>query len=202
YQLRISSSLLPQCADSISITVLDRRIPPRLSLLIEPPSCQSNAILPGQLTIQAQGQPPYQYRLNDGPLGQDSVFTRLAPGAYSLSVLDANGCGRDSSFSLANPADFFLQLTPNGIVDLEFGSSLALTVQSNLPTAVLDSLRWLPSLVAPGTQQLTASAELGLFYRVEAITSGGCLFADSLSLRPFVPNTLLPQRPLAPTTMG
>jgi len=58
---------------------------------ILPPSCfgYSN----GSLEVHTFGGPaPYQFSINGGSFGQDSVFTNLSAGSYLISIQDANGC--------------------------------------------------------------------------------------------------------------
>lgn len=47
----------------------------------------------GGVTIEvADGTPPYQYRLADGPYGTSNVFPGLRRGTHALSVKDDSGC--------------------------------------------------------------------------------------------------------------
>lgn len=47
----------------------------------------------GGVTIDvADGTPPYQYRLADGPYGTSNAFVGLRRGAHTLSVRDDSGC--------------------------------------------------------------------------------------------------------------
>ncbi len=51
------------------------------------------------------GTPPYQFRLNNGPFGNNNVFSGLPNGTYIVRVRDANGCIDDTTVTLspANP---------------------------------------------------------------------------------------------------
>ncbi|MEX0986503.1 MAG: T9SS type A sorting domain-containing protein, partial [Bacteroidales bacterium] len=47
----------------------------------------------GELTIRARGGvKPYQFSIDGATFQSDSVFSNLAPGTYSIDVLDANSC--------------------------------------------------------------------------------------------------------------
>jgi PKD repeat protein len=78
------------CSSSRTVPVTVR---PNPSLQVS--STPSNSIQApnGRLTATALGgQPPYIFRLNFGPFTSQSIFTDLAPGSYTLTVRDANGC--------------------------------------------------------------------------------------------------------------
>jgi gliding motility-associated-like protein len=58
---------------------------------ILPPSCfgYSNGLLEAHTF---GGPSPYQFSINGGSFGQDSVFTNLTAGSYLIAIQDANGC--------------------------------------------------------------------------------------------------------------
>ncbi len=49
----------------------------------------------------AGGLPPYQYRINGGPLVGSSTFANLTPGTYNIQVIDANNCRDDLNVTIA-----------------------------------------------------------------------------------------------------
>ena len=62
--------------------------------------CQENNN--GMITITPMsGSGPYHYSLNSLTPQQDSVFSNLAAGTYSLQIADANGCSVDTSAVIA-----------------------------------------------------------------------------------------------------
>jgi gliding motility-associated-like protein len=59
----------------------------------------------GTVTVNATGgTAPYTYALDAGPFGTVNVLTGLAVGTYTLHVKDANGCIKDSSINVTQPA--------------------------------------------------------------------------------------------------
>jgi hypothetical protein len=61
-----------------------------LNLVVNDADCGSSN---GNLEVQATGgQPPYRYRLDEGSLQDSGNFTSLAPGLYTVTAIDANGC--------------------------------------------------------------------------------------------------------------
>lgn len=51
----------------------------------------------GSILVNANAQaPPILYAINNGLFGPSNVFNGLAPGAYTITVKDANGCKKDT----------------------------------------------------------------------------------------------------------
>jgi hypothetical protein len=75
----------------------------------------------GQIVVSVQGgNPPYLYRLNNGPDQASNVFTDLAMGLYLVTVTDSKGCTQSVEVSVGQSA---LEIWPgdannNGTVDL------------------------------------------------------------------------------------
>ena len=55
-----------------------------------------------QVTEPAGGRAPFTYALNDGGFGTEPSFNGLAPGAYTVTVRDADGCTATRSFTVAD----------------------------------------------------------------------------------------------------
>ncbi len=51
------------------------------------------------------GNPPFQYSLNGGTLGNNGNFTNLAAGSYTVRVQDTNGCQKDTIITITSPTD-------------------------------------------------------------------------------------------------
>ncbi|HRF79125.1 MAG TPA: SprB repeat-containing protein, partial [Flavobacteriales bacterium] len=52
--------------------------------------------------VAMQGTPPYGYTWSDGPSTAQNRYT-LAPGAYKVTVTDANGCSTSTTASITQP---------------------------------------------------------------------------------------------------
>lgn len=64
-------------------------------------------------TVVTGGTPPYTYSFNNGPIGSDPVFDSLNVGAYSVVVVDANGCQAKSETGIItqpNPLEVSLEI--------------------------------------------------------------------------------------------
>ncbi len=63
-----------------------------------------NGLSDGVLRISgAGGTEPYQYSFNGAPYQPSAEFTGLASGDYSISVVDDNGCRRDTVITIIEP---------------------------------------------------------------------------------------------------
>ncbi|MFC2137924.1 gliding motility-associated C-terminal domain-containing protein, partial [Bacteroidota bacterium] len=59
--------------------------------------------------INATGDGPLQFRLNNGPWDTDSTFSNLGPGTYTIDIQDNNGCIQfDTSFTFVGPPQLFI----------------------------------------------------------------------------------------------
>lgn len=59
----------------------------------------------GSVTITPSGgTPPYQYRINGGPMQGLGVFNGLSAGPYTVTITDSNACSGNVLFSIVQPA--------------------------------------------------------------------------------------------------
>lgn len=87
------SSQLEEEIDCATLSIL-------LTDTIEPTIC---APPNGSIRILGQGgKLPYSFRLNDGPLQTDSLFSGLPGGSYQVEVMDANQCSNFITVTLSN----------------------------------------------------------------------------------------------------
>src|SRR5690606_10485057 len=77
------------CADTIMVQVPEEDGPVINHILVTDATCCQNN---GSLFIQASGgNPPLMYSIG-GSFQLSNVFPNLAPGSYTVTVLDQNGC--------------------------------------------------------------------------------------------------------------
>jgi large repetitive protein len=105
-------SILVQDANGCSGTVSAVVNPPspvNLSLTSSVnPSCNGSS--DGQINLSASGAAPYSYSLNSGALQTSPSFNGLIAGAYSIDVVDANGCSDNLTLNLIQPPVLNLSL--------------------------------------------------------------------------------------------
>lgn len=66
------------------------------------------------------GLAPYQYALNAGVYSSTATFNNLAPGTYTLHVMDANSCVKDTNITIVAP----MPIIPSAIVQQSVCSTL------------------------------------------------------------------------------
>jgi gliding motility-associated-like protein len=86
------------------------------STVIEPPKLLANAVITGQCSgngtvvlSPSGGIPPYKAMWTHGPTSM--TLTNLAPGAYYVCVMDANGCPADTPINISGTGSIGLDLT-------------------------------------------------------------------------------------------
>lgn len=93
YEYTITDSF--GCAVTQSVTILDTQVPVSFTATATSASCSESA--DGSITVTAaDGTAPYQYSKDGGVNFQSSnIFAGLAPGTYSVVVMDANNAVTD-----------------------------------------------------------------------------------------------------------
>lgn len=89
------------CTKDTTLELLD---PPVLTLSVatKMPLCYGSS--DGSIELSgAGGRPGYQYMLNSGTSVSDGLFPGLVSGSYTVSVIDNNGCRKDSALVLGQP---------------------------------------------------------------------------------------------------
>lgn len=128
----------------------------------------------GRLEVLASGGTPgYSFSWSDG--NQDSLRSSLAPGFYSLSVQDQNGCTLSDSVTLASGPGLFAtySVVEEGCVGAENGSILATLENGTAPYAYL----WSTGEIGESIENLRAGT-----YSVQISDSSGCVLTDTLEV--------------------
>lgn len=130
------------CTDQDSVLVFEV-LPPVFEVKTVQPTCLAPK---GALNIEAVsgGEPPYTYSANGGQNYQASAaFNQMPAGAYTLAVLDGNGCSTTRSATLKEPVYPTLQIDQLEVLDL--GDSIQLAPNTNLLTNQIGGWTWTPA---------------------------------------------------------
>ncbi|MCC6459581.1 MAG: proprotein convertase P-domain-containing protein [Saprospiraceae bacterium] len=132
------------CADGDSLTVgVDNAAPVAQRITVEPVDCFGDRN--GRIAVDSvlSQHPPVLVSLNGGPFSQQTQFSPLAPGNYTVTLQDANGCEWTSGpLSVQEPQQVLVDLGPT--VDAALGDSVRLNAYSNVPFSALQSIVWQP----------------------------------------------------------
>jgi gliding motility-associated-like protein len=97
------------CAATLSLSISQ---PPVLAMTLTPTQITCNGYNNGIIAMSANGGvQPYQYSLNGGAYTSVTNFNGLAPGAYSVSVRDANNCTLLQTLTITQPAPLAITFT-------------------------------------------------------------------------------------------
>ncbi len=137
----------------------------------------------GQLSLAATSgsAPPWQYRLDAGPWQPAPVFSGLAPGVYTLSVQDANGCTRSWEGLVIQPGESLaLDAGPDREVDP--GALVSLAVTSPLALAQVQWSATDPLQCATCTATALGPVTVSQWVTVQGWTAAGCTATDGLQI--------------------
>jgi gliding motility-associated-like protein len=162
---------------------------------VKQPPCPT---LYGNISVAVTGgNPGYTYVWSNS--GQNSsIDPDLAPGAYSLTVIDSRGCTQSESFALQ-----YQTLNPSveaGIDDsINLGGSITLTAVANWNAGNL-TYTWSPDYQLSCTEckSTDASPLQTITYIVQAVDTNGCMASDSVTVfvdktyNLYVPNAFSP----------
>jgi gliding motility-associated-like protein len=155
----------------------------------------------GQLALTAVSgsAPPWEYRLDAGPWQSAPVFSGLAPGSYTLTVRDANGCTRTWEGMLIQPGETLTldagpdrEVDPGALVTLAVTSPLALAQVQWTATDPLQCATCVTTTLGPVT--------VSQWVTVQGWTAAGCSGTDQVEIRikelersdVYIPNSFSP----------
>jgi len=91
------------CANELEVTLTQPASALQPTATITQPACFGAAT--GVIEVMVTGgTAPYQYAINDQPLGGNNVFEDLAAGTYLIVVADNAGCANELEVTLTQPA--------------------------------------------------------------------------------------------------
>ncbi|HEY4337157.1 MAG TPA: gliding motility-associated C-terminal domain-containing protein, partial [Puia sp.] len=161
---------------------------PGLSAIATAASCTGND---GSITVKGKdGTPPYQYSLNAAPYQDNSVFAGVAPGNYSVTLKDINGC------TASQPVNVALIRTQ---VKVSAGPDTSVLINQTLLLHATDvenigftGYQWSPpdGLNDPDIPNPIATLRQSARYTVRATTASGCEATASVSIKVFANDDL------------
>jgi hypothetical protein len=111
-----------------------------------------------------QGNPAFTYAWDNGATTQD--INNLEAGTYRLTVVDANGCVSESSYTLAQPAEITLNAIATDEIQGNDGM-IELTVNGGVPSY---TILWSNGVNTEDQTNLTAGT-----YEVTVVDGNGCM---------------------------
>lgn len=145
---------------------------------------------------------PILCSLNGSPFSSDKQFTDLAPGDYTLAIIDANGCEHEKVFTVEEPQEVNVEI----VLDTDFGDSIVVLGDSLMMTALttpsfeeLDIATWSPSTLVPcdTCQSVVISPVQQTTFSI-MVDENGCRDEDQITIfvkkeRPvYIPNAFSP----------
>ena len=158
------------CLATVTVLITD---PGSLALIGTPTDISCAGECDGSITLQPSGgTAPYTYAWSPAPpQGQSgATLTGLCAGAWTATVIDANGCSISDSFTIAEPDELVLTTssTPSTCPVCD-GTATVDLVGGTAPFAIAWSLAG-----TPVGQDATITGLCGGLYTVDVIDGGGC----------------------------
>ena len=180
YRVYVTDSL--GCTDSLEMYINDEKNI-KLTALVDPIDCYGTSTGAIDISVQS-GKKPYTYSWDSGETVED--LTNLPAGFYRVTVNDANLCDETLEFTLEDPEELVVNITPD-TTELCMGGSLALNGNPTGGTGTISHL-WsgtgavyldATNVVNP----LFAGAPEGTYEIIYTATdSMGCVDSDTLNL--------------------
>jgi gliding motility-associated-like protein len=151
----------------------------------------------GSIRVTASGGPePYDYQWSNN--GSSPFIEQLSQSSYSVTITDADGCSITGSYSVNEPPELILTVSPRDTA-INFGEPLQLssTLSPYDPNAVYS---WSPSqeLTCPDCPNPQVTGAGTFNYSITAINSAGCTVEDNVTVTialikdPYIPNAFSP----------
>jgi len=162
------------CANTVSVNV-NQPAPLTVSSTVAHTSCYGTT--DGSATAHpAGGIPPYTYTWASSPVQNTAVATALAPGTYSLTVTDSNGCVTTGTAMIVQPAPIIAGIgsTPATCGNSDGSASISILSGGVSPF----TYSWTPG----GATTATAAGIPSGTYTVIITDSTGCTKTDTANV--------------------
>lgn len=189
------------CVDTATVLVSQNMDVPNSALFqINNPDCFGDD--DGSIAVSEVngGMSPYIFSINDEVFTTNGFYNQLPPGAYEISLQDANGCEWDTLINILEPVEANIDLGAN--LELELGDSATISVDLNIPMENVDTIIWSPAELIecgdPDCLEVGFSSFLTQNVSATLIDTNGCIDKDEITVfmnrdkRVFVPNVFTP----------
>ena len=189
------------CQSSATTVVQDLRGEVNFEVQTIPAPCDNPVAGTIQIANVTGGTAPYLASLDGVSYAPITEFDNLSPGNYTVYIQDAGGCEAELTADLPAPTNptVMIQASEEGPITL--GNSVTLSIISNPPVELLDTVIWSPSL--PDSLQVSEKqwilqpAETSN-YQLLVRDANGCEATTSIviTIRPegqvYIPNAISP----------
>ncbi len=142
------------------------------------------------------GNPPYRYRIDNGPQSDRLLYEDLPVGTYNLQVVDQDGCEAMTAFEIPPPDSIEVELGPD--VEIRLGDSVEWLPQ--IQGGIIDTFFWETSgpLSDAAALNQVIRPETNYAYQLTVVSTNGCRATDIVRVfvvkesRLFVPNIFSP----------
>jgi hypothetical protein len=140
------------------------------------PSCTANT---GQVTLTAtSGSAPFTYSINNGTPQSSAVFSNLAAGNYTYTIVDNTGCSGTGTFTLNNPANVVTAVVQSSQIACNGGQTASVNA-----SATSGQTPYTYSIDGSSFQSSNSFTSLGAgTYTVYAKDVNGCIGQTSITI--------------------
>jgi len=184
YQLEVAN-LENGCKgkDEVEVDIIDNA-PKQMSVRKQDNSCYQTNDAYIVINATTGGTPPFLYSLNGDDFSNQSIFSDLEAGSFSLQVEDANGCKLDTTITIREGNDLAVELGDDLFID--FGESVEIEAQISPSEDSLVSLVWNVQDSINCFDYLCTSFEatplLTSTYHVTIRDTNGCVREDDITV--------------------
>ncbi len=164
--------------DSVTLTAPDELL---INLNVSPISCFGET--DGAVQVVAEGgTPPYVYALDGGAFQNNSTFTGLDDGNYTVAVQDVNGCVTNAAILINQPLELEVSLGED--IDIQTGSSAILAIETNIEPEDIDTIIWEPRFPTecPDCLEQVVTPLVTTAYSVMVQDINGCMAGDQVNV--------------------